>query len=92
MVEDEYLLVHSGEGKNVGLQKGFYTHWRGDMYEVLDVAMHSETKEQYVVYRSCGHGNVTWIRPSWMFISDVVLDSGERVKRFQYVSMLKPKR
>lgn len=51
--------------------KGIYKHFKGDYYLVEDVAKHSETKEEYVVYRRLyGDGGV-WIRQKDMFLSEV---------------------
>lgn len=51
--------------------KGIYKHFKGDYYLVEDVAKHSETKEEYVVYRRLyGDGGV-WIRAKDMFLSEV---------------------
>ena len=50
---------------------GIYKHFKGDYYLVVDIAKHSETKEEYVVYRSL-YGNLDlWIRPLDMFLSEV---------------------
>ena len=50
---------------------GIYKHFKGDYYLVIDIANHSETKEEYVVYRRLyGDGNL-WIREKNMFLSEV---------------------
>lgn len=50
---------------------GVYKHFKGKSYIVTDVARHSETQEQYVVYRQLyGEGSL-WIRPMEMFLSEV---------------------
>ena len=50
---------------------GIYKHFKGDYYIVEDVAIHSETKEQYVVYRALYGENKLYIRPLKMFLSEV---------------------
>ncbi len=50
---------------------GIYKHFKGDYYLVVDVANHSETKEQYVVYRRLYGDGSLWIRPMDMFLSEV---------------------
>jgi len=50
---------------------GIYKHFKGDYYLVEDVAMHSETKEEYVVYRRLYGDGGLWIRPKAMFLSEV---------------------
>lgn len=51
--------------------KGVYKHFKGDYYFVEDVAIHSETKEKYVVYRGLYGNNELYIRPYDMFTSKV---------------------
>ena len=51
--------------------KGIYKHFKGDYYLVEDVAIHSETKEKYVVYRALYENNELYIRPYDMFLSEV---------------------
>lgn len=48
-----------------------YKHFKGNLYIVEDIAIHSETKEQYVIYRSLNDNSNLWIRPLKMFMSEV---------------------
>lgn len=48
-----------------------YKHFKGDLYLVEDIAIHSETNEKYVVYRALYGENLLYIRPYDMFISEV---------------------
>lgn len=50
---------------------GIYKHFKGDLYIVEDVAIHSETKEKYVVYRGLYGNSELYIRPYDMFLSKV---------------------
>ena len=51
--------------------KGIYKHFKGDFYLVEDVALDSETKEEFVVYRRLYEDSGLWIRPKAMFLSEV---------------------
>ena len=51
--------------------KGIYKHFKGDYYIVEDIAYHSETKEEYVVYRALYGEQKLWLRPLDMFLSEV---------------------
>lgn len=48
-----------------------YRHFKGDYYIVIDIANHSETGEQYVLYRKLYEDGSLWIRPINMFLSEV---------------------
>ena len=60
---------------------GIYRHFKGDYYIVVDIACHSETGEEYVVYRSLYGECKLWIRPVDMFLSEVDHDKYPLVKQ-----------
>jgi hypothetical protein len=66
------------------IPKGRYRHYKGREYTVLDVARHSETQEELVVYRQEYGDHSLWVRPVAMFL-ETVESSGEIVPRFQLV-------
>ncbi|MBR3874293.1 MAG: DUF1653 domain-containing protein [Clostridia bacterium] len=62
------------------LKPGIYQHFKGNRYELLYVATHSETLEPMVVYRALyGDGGI-WVRPAHMWSEHVEKDgySGPR--------------
>ena len=66
------------------LKKGIYKHFKGNKYELLDIAKHSETLEEMVVYKALyGDGGI-WVRPSSMWDEEVEFE-GKKVKRFTYL-------
>ena len=66
------------------IPKGRYRHYKGQFYEVIDLARHSETEEWHVVYRTLYGDFGLWIRPASMFMEQVEADS-RTVPRFEYV-------
>ena len=63
---------------------GKYRHFKGNEYEVLAVARHSETLEALVVYRALyGEGDV-WVRPLQEFL-DIVTRDGKMRHRFEEI-------
>lgn len=49
------------------IPKGKYRHYKGNEYEVLEIAHHSETLEAMVVYRALYGKNEVWVRPAEMW-------------------------
>lgn len=66
------------------LRPGRYRHFKGNDYQVLGTATHSESGESLVVYRPLyGEGGL-WARPLAMFVQTVERD-GRRQPRFQFI-------
>jgi len=66
------------------LKLGRYQHYKGNFYEVMGEATHSETEEKLVVYKPLYGAMDLWVRPLEMFNEDVEFN-GLHVKRFSYV-------
>lgn len=66
-----------------------YRHFKGGLYLVEGVARHSETLEDYVVYRRLSGDCSLWVRPAAMFLSEVdrekYPDAGQKY-RFELLS------
>lgn len=63
---------------------GRYRHFKGNEYEVIGVAKHSETLEEMVIYRPLyGEGGL-WVRPKDMFLEEIERD-GKRFLRFELI-------
>ena len=66
------------------IRTGKYRHFKGNEYEVVGVAAHSETLEPMVVYRALyGEGGL-WVRPVSMW-NDTVERDGVTYHRFTYI-------
>ena len=63
---------------------GKYEHYKGNQYEVIGVAKHSETLEELVVYRVLYGEHVLWVRPLKMFLEAVEVE-GKKIPRFKFV-------
>ena len=66
------------------LKKGKYRHFKGNEYELVDIALHSETMEPMVVYRALYGEKGLWVRPASMWTEKVERD-GYCGPRFQYI-------
>jgi cupin 2 domain-containing protein len=88
---DNFVWVSGGETAKTArsenqplptIQPGRYRHYKGKQYTVIGVALHSETKEELVVYRQQYGDHALWVRPKEMFLETVKVD-GREVPRFQ---------
>jgi len=67
------------------LKIGKYQHFKGNFYQVLHVAKHSETEALFVVYHPMVNPSDIWVRPLAMF-DETIEREGEFIKRFRYIS------
>lgn len=64
------------------IEKGLYRHYKGNTYEVIGMAKHSETLEDLVIYRDVTDHEKVWARPACMWNEEVTV--GEKtVRRFE---------
>ncbi|MDR1794569.1 MAG: DUF1653 domain-containing protein [Erysipelotrichaceae bacterium] len=63
------------------IKPGIYRHYKGNLYEVIAIAKHSETLEELVVYRALYDEGKIWVRPCSMW-EELVEVNGKTVKRF----------
>jgi hypothetical protein len=68
-------------------QPGRYRHYKGKDYQVLEVARHSETEEELVVYRLLYGDYSLWVRPLAMFTEEIE-HNGVRQPRFAFVASM----
>ena len=66
------------------IKPGRYRHFKGNEYEVIGTAKHSETLEEMVVYRALYGEFGLWVRPASMWEETVERD-GKTYKRFTYI-------
>lgn len=66
------------------LKLGKYRHFKGNEYQLLGIATHSETMEPMVVYRALYGEKGLWVRPASMWTETVERD-GYCGPRFQYI-------
>ena len=68
------------------MELGLYKHYKGNIYEVIGIAKHSETLEEMVVYKATyqREGENLWVRPLKMFLETVIIEGLEK-KRFEKI-------
>jgi len=77
------------------MKSGPYKHYKGSVYTVVGVVLHTETQEKMVLYYSSDYpelfdeyGDPTYfIRPYNMF-NETVLIEGKEIRRFEFVGDL----
>lgn len=62
----------------MNIELGRYKHYKGNEYEVIGVAHHSETMEELVVYRALYGEHGLWVRPLAMFLEKMTIDGVEQ--------------
>ena len=65
-------------------KKGIYEHYKGNRYELLGIANHSETLEKMVIYKALYGENELWVRPVSMWKETVEIN-GQTVPRFKFI-------
>ncbi len=70
----------------MSIELGLYKHYKGNIYEVIGVAKHSETLEEMVVYKATyqPEGQNLWVRPLKLFLETIIVN-GQSVKRFEKI-------
>jgi len=68
---------------------GRYRHFKGNEYQVIGIAKHSETLENLVVYKALYDSpefgnNALRVRPQAMFEEKIIRD-GREIQRFTYI-------
>lgn len=81
------LWIKQLEKTSLSATSDIYEHYKGKRYTLIGTAKHSETLENYIVYKALytdpdfGEGQL-WIRPKDMFFGTVEVD-GKVVPRFK---------
>ena len=66
------------------IKPGRYRHFKGNEYEVIGLARHSETQEEMVIYRTLYGDFGLWVRPARMW-NETVERNGKTFRRFTYI-------
>lgn len=66
------------------LRPGRYRHYKGNDYQLLGTARHSETLEEMVIYRALYGERGVWVRPAAMW-NETVEQNGQILRRFTYL-------
>ncbi|MDG1518572.1 MAG: DUF1653 domain-containing protein [Flavobacteriales bacterium] len=66
------------------LKPGTYRHYKNKLYQVIELAIHSETLEAMVVYRPLYGERKLWVRPLDLFLETVEV-KGKTISRFEFL-------
>ena len=65
------------------VESGYYKHYKGNVYEVIGEATHTETEERLVIYRPVvGNLSEVWARPASMW--NDTINGKKRFERIKY--------
>ena len=67
------------------IRNAIYRHYKGQLYHVIDVAKHTETGEELVIYNATYGERKMWARPLSMFTGNIEINGGVQ-KRFTFQS------
>lgn len=67
-----------------GVRPGKYRHYKGNEYEVIAVARHVDTSEEFVVYRALYGKQELFIRSKSEFLEYVYIN-GVSIPRFEFI-------
>ena len=65
-----------------------FRHFKGGIYIVTDIGVHSENENLVVIYKSFNDPTLTWVRPLEMFLSEVDREKYPDVKQEMRFEML----
>jgi hypothetical protein len=67
------------------ISRGVYQHYKGNYYQVIGIARHSETLEEIVVYQALYGDYGLWVRPFSMFTQAIIFNE-KLTPRFKFIS------
>jgi hypothetical protein len=66
------------------VELGIYKHYKGNLYQVIGIASHTETGEEMIVYQALYDKYQLWIRPKIMFCEQITYNN-QNVYRFVFI-------
>jgi hypothetical protein len=75
---------YRGRSDPEAMKPGIYEHYKGESYQVIGVARHSENGQRLVVYKRTDNAGGWWVRPLDMFTEEVEVN-GKKVPRFRFI-------
>lgn len=79
--ENEVVVPKQVQVVTKSIEPGYYRHFKGNYYQLIEVAKHSETLEPMVVYRALYGEKGLWVRPAGMW-TEMIDRPGYKGPRF----------